>query len=67
MIFLREGQACPYAGGCPYNTSGQCQGARSDRVYTFECDRVNQDGTFYKGMTERSPLDQTGKQQVIME
>ncbi len=67
MIFLREGQACPYAGACPYNNAGNCQGGRSDRVYTFECDRVDQSGNFKSNMAERSPMDQTGKQQIIME
>ena len=64
QLILESGQACPYATSCVYNKNWECRGAHSDRKNTFTRSIV---ATRETGGQFRSPLDETGKMQVLMD
>lgn len=66
MIILEANQKCPHSGGCKYNQSDSCHGARPNRPGKFTCEYADQSGVFESGQV-RSPLDSTGKMQVLTE
>ena len=65
-MILEANKVCPFANTCPYNKSGVCYGARSDRENEFCCDYVV-NGKIIKDAGIRLPQDKTGKMKVIME
>lgn len=64
MLILREREICPHTHKCPY--SQNCKGTDPNRNNTFTCNYINQEGIIESGKF-RSPLDQTGKMQIINE
>lgn len=64
-LLLESGEQCPHGTSCPYNTAGECLGARQDRNTRFSCSFVK-NGKIVEGGT-RNRYDQTGNMKIIME
>ncbi|MBT3282476.1 MAG: hypothetical protein HN374_05875 [Cryomorphaceae bacterium] len=64
MLILQERETCPHFSSCQY--SNDCQGTNPNRVSTFTCSYVSNNGIIESGKS-RSLYDQTGKMEILTE
>lgn len=64
---LEPNQICPHSTNCKYNkTSGSfCMGTNPSRKTVFNCDFINNDGTFIKEGKTRVAQDVTGRMEFL--